>query len=256
MEERLQKIMARAGIASRRRAEEMIAAGKVSVNGVPVSELGSKADAERDEVRVEGRLISASRFEQVYLMLNKPEGYVTTTSDPEGRPTVMDLVKHAHQRIDPVGRLDFNTSGLLLFTSDGELTRFLTHPSSRVPKTYQVKVAGRIGPPAIEKLKKGPAIGGPALKPAEVEFLKVSRSGKNSWLKMTIHEGRTRQIRKMGEAVGHEVLKLKRVALGPLYLSDLPLGDFRYLTDKEVVGLKRLMAEPARAKPKKKRGAK
>jgi pseudouridine synthase len=256
MEERLQKIMARAGIASRRRAEEMIAAGKVSVNGVPVSELGSKADAERDEVRVEGRLISASRFEQVYLMLNKPEGYVTTTSDPEGRPTVMDLVKHAHQRIYPVGRLDFNTSGLLLFTSDGELTRFLTHPSSRVPKTYQVKVAGRIGPPAIEKLKKGPAIGGPALKPAEVEFLKVSRSGKNSWLKMTIHEGRTRQIRKMGEAVGHEVLKLKRVALGPLYLSDLPLGDFRYLTDKEVAGLKRLMAEPARAKPKKKRGAK
>jgi len=248
MEERLQKIMARAGVASRRKAEDMIAAGRVKVNGVTVKELGAKADPERDEVRVDGALISAAR-EHTYLMLHKPEGYVTTTHDPEDRPTVMDLVKKIKSRIYPVGRLDWATSGLLLLTSDGELTRFLTHPSSQVPKTYYVKVAGRISEPALKKLSQGPDIGGPPLKPSQVAFIKPSRGGgSHSWIEITIREGRTRQIRRMCEAVGHPVMKLKRVAQGPLLLGDLPSGEWRFLTEKEISGLKRLREKPPKKK--------
>jgi pseudouridine synthase len=176
-----------------------------------------------------------------YIMLHKPEGYVTTTSDPEGRPTVMDLVKKLKRRVYPVGRLDWATSGLLLLTSDGELTRFLTHPSSKVPKTYYVKVEGRIGPAALKKLEAGPDIGGRPLKPSRASFVKFSRGGTHSWIEMTISEGRTRQIRLMGEAVGHPVLKLKRTALGPLLLRDLPIGDWRFLTERETAALKKLL---------------
>lgn len=242
MEERLQKIISRAGVASRRKAEEMITAGRVKVNGMAVKELGAKADPERDEIRVDGTLISVA-LEPVYVMVNKPEGYVTTVSDPEDRPTVMKLVKHVHTRVYPVGRLDYATSGLLLLTSDGELTRFLTHPSSRVPKTYEVKVKGRVPPEAIKALREGPQIDKKPLQPVEVRFLRFSRTGQHSWLVMTIHEGRTRQIRRMCEAVGFDVLKLRRVAIGPILLGDLPAGDFRWLTDKEIANLKRLMKE-------------
>lgn len=241
--------MAAAGVASRRRAEEMIAAGQVTVNGVKVRELGSKADPERDEIRVAGQTI-ATAAEPIYFMLHKPEGYVTTTSDPEGRPTVMELLKRIRQRVYPVGRLDFNTSGLLLVTSDGALTRFLTHPSSNIPKTYLVKFEGRLNAKAIEQLKAGPDIGGRPLKPAEVKFLKPSRSGRHSWVQITIREGRTRQIRLMGEAVGHDVLKLKRIAVGPLALGDLPIGDFRPLSDGEVAALRRLLKPTPKSKPK------
>lgn len=247
MEERLQKIISRAGIASRRKAEELITAGRVKVNDMAVKELGAKADPQRDEIRVDGALISVA-LEPVYVMLNKPEGYVTTVSDPEGRPTVMNLVKKIRTRVYPVGRLDFATSGLLLLTSDGELTRFLTHPSSHVPKTYEVKVKGRIPPEAIRALREGPKIDKKPLKPAEVRFLKFSRTGQHSWLIMTIHEGRTRQIRRMCEAVGADVMKLKRVEIGPIKLGDLPPGDFRWLSDKEIALLKKLMKAKKAAK--------
>lgn len=253
MEERLQKIIARAGVASRRRAEELIAKGRVTVNGVKMAELGTRADPDRDEIRVDGRLISVDAG-QVYVMLHKPEGYVTTTNDPEGRSTVMMLVKRIRQRIYPVGRLDFETSGLLILSSDGDLTHYLTHPSSRTPKTYYTKVSGKITPAAIEKLKKGPDIGGPPLTPAEVRFVKFSRgAGTHSWIEITITEGRTHQIRRMCEVVGHPVLKLKRTALGPLRLGDLPVGEWRHLSEREVSALKKLAAGsgPANKKAKK-----
>jgi len=238
MEERLQKIIANAGLASRRRAEDLIRKGRVTVNGVPVSELGSKADPERDEIRVDGKLVHPG-FEHTYIMLHKPEGCVTTTKDPEGRPTVMDLVKRVPRRVYPVGRLDYDTSGLLLLTSDGELTRFVTHPSSKVEKLYYVKVKGRISQDTVRKLRKGPDIGERPLKPARVKFVKHSRGGAHSWIEMTITEGRTRQIRRMCEAVGHPVMKLKRVSLGPLELGRLPSGEWRLLTDREVSALMR-----------------
>lgn len=240
MEERLQKIIARAGVASRRQAEEIIVAGRVKVNGLTVKELGAKADPERDEVRVDGQLLSVA-LEPVYLMLHKPEGYVTTTRDPEGRPTVMHLCKRLKFRVYPAGRLDYDTSGLLLLSSDGPLTRFLTHPSSHLPKTYQIKVKGLIGPEAVAALKQGPDIGGRPLRPAEVKFLKPNRTGQHSWIQMTITEGRTRQIRKMCAAVGFPVLKLKRTWFGPLALGDLPAGEFRWLTDREISRLRKLM---------------
>lgn len=250
MEERLQKIISRAGLASRRTAERWIADGRVTVNGVVADEPGSKADPDRDEVRVDGKLVQVVA-EPAYYLLHKPEGYVTTTRDPEGRPTVMHLAKRIKSRVYPVGRLDWATSGLLLLTSDGDLTRMLTHPSSQVPKTYQVKLKGRIEEGAIQELRKGPDIGGPPLRPAQVRFVKHSRGGgAHSWIEMTITEGRTRQIRRMCEAVGHPVLKLKRTALGPLSLGDLPPGKHRPLTDREVSALKKLMARrKEKAKP-------
>lgn len=240
MEERLQKIIAARGAGSRRQAEAWIREGRVTVNGVRVTKLGSKADPARDEIRLDGRLLGFVG-DPVYLMLHKPEGYITSTRDPEGRPTVMQLVKKVRQRVYPVGRLDFNSSGLLLLTSDGGLARFLSHPSSEIPKTYYVKVTGRVTPRQLEKLARGPEIGGPPLKAARVRFLKTTPGARHSWLEITIHEGRNRQIRRMCEAVGHEVLKLKRVALGPLQLGDLPLGQYRELSASELAALKRLM---------------
>jgi 23S rRNA pseudouridine2605 synthase len=240
MEERLQKIISRAGVASRRKAEELIVAGRVTVNGVKERELGVRADPERDEIRVDGKLISQA-LEHLYVMLHKPEGYVTTTRDPEGRPTVMKLIKRIRQRVYPVGRLDYDTSGLLLFTSDGDLARFITHPSSEVKKTYSVKVKGAASPGAVKELKKGPKIGGRPLKPSEARFVKTTPGGRHSWVSLTISEGRTRQIRRMCEAVGHPVLKLKRIALGPLLLGGLPVGEWRHLTDRELSDLRRLM---------------
>jgi len=254
MEERLQKIIAGAGLTSRRMAEEWIKKGRVSVNGLTVDELGAKADPERDEIRVDGNLVSALP-EEIYVMVHKPEGYVTTTKDPEGRDTVMQLVKRIKRRVFPVGRLDYNTSGLLLMTSDGELTRFLTHPGSEVEKTYQVKVRDKIGDDDVNRLREGPDIGGKPLKPSKVNFLKYSRKGaKHSWIEMTITEGRTRQIRSMCEEVGHPVMKLKRVAVGPLSLGTLPVGEWRLLTDKEEASLKRLMKKKGKEKGKSGKG--
>jgi 23S rRNA pseudouridine2605 synthase len=236
--ERLQKIIAAAGIASRRKAEELITSGHVRVNGTVVTELGSKADAEVDHVRVNGKLLQGSQ-RHTYLLLNKPKGYVTTVSDPEKRPTVMDLMRGVKGRVYPIGRLDYASEGLLLMTNDGDLAHRLMKAASHVPKTYVVKVAGTPKEESIAKLRAGVSIAtddGKRVRtgPAAVRVVKVAA---NPWYEITLIEGRNRQIRRMFEAVGHHVEKIKRVKYGPLTL-DVPPGEYRSLTLKEIERLK------------------
>jgi 23S rRNA pseudouridine2605 synthase len=237
--ERLQKIIATAGVASRRKAEELITSGHVQVNGTTITELGSKADAETDHIRVNGKLLQREQQRHVYLLLNKPKGYVTTMNDPEKRPTVMDLVRGVKGRVYPVGRLDYASEGLLLLTNDGELANRLMKAASHVPKTYVVKVAGTPAEEAIAKLRAGISIAtddGKRVRtgPAAVRIVKQAA---NPWYEITLIEGRNRQIRRMFEAVGHHVEKIKRVRYGPLAL-DVPPGEYRSLTLKEVQRLK------------------
>ena len=236
--ERLQKIIAAAGIASRRKAEELITSGHVQVNGQVVRELGSKADPETDHVRVNGKLLHGAQ-RHVYLLLNKPKGYVTTMKDPEKRPTVMDLIRGVKGRVYPVGRLDYASEGLLLMTNDGELANQLMKAASHVAKTYVVKVAGVPKEEAIAKLRAGVSIAtddGKRVKtgPAGVRVVKETA---NPWYEITLIEGRNRQIRRMFEAVGHHVEKIKRVRYGPLTL-DVPPGEYRPLSLKEIARLK------------------
>ena len=237
--ERLQKIIAAAGIASRRKAEQLITSGHVQVNGTTITELGSKADAESDHIRVNGKLLQPREQRHVYLLLNKPKGYVTTVSDPEKRPTVMDLIRGVKGRVYPVGRLDYASEGLLLLTNDGELANRLMKAASHVPKTYVVKVAGTPKEEALAKLRAGISVATDEGKrvrtgPASVRVVKVAA---NPWYEITLIEGRNRQIRRMFEAVGHHVEKIKRVRYGPLAL-DVPPGEFRSLTLREVERLK------------------
>jgi 23S rRNA pseudouridine2605 synthase len=248
--ERLQKIIAAAGIASRRKAEQLIASGHVQVNGTVVTELGSKADPQIDHIRVNGKLLHGAQ-RQLYLLLNKPKGYVTTVSDPAKRPTVMDLMRGVKGRVYPVGRLDYASEGLLLLTNDGELAHKLMKAASHVLKTYVVKVAGTPKQDAIAKLRAGVSIAtddGKRVKtgPAGVRIVKEAA---NPWYEVTLVEGRNRQIRRMFEAVGHHVEKIKRVRYGPLTL-DVPPGKFRPLTAAEVDRLKAAsvtgMARPKR----------
>jgi 23S rRNA pseudouridine2605 synthase len=245
--ERLQKIIATAGIASRRKAEELITQGRVTVNGQTVTELGTKADPERDHIKVDGKLLRGPAH-HITLVLNKPKGYVTTVSDPEGRPTVMDLVKHAGKRIYPVGRLDFGSEGLLLLTNDGDLANYLTRAASHVPKTYLVKVAGVPAADDIEKLRHGIRIGSkPGVRgmhavrtaPAQV---RIVREAENPWYEVTLIEGKNRQIRRMFEEIGHHVEKIKRVRYGSLTL-DVEPGKFRELTPREVAELRKARPE-------------
>ena len=240
--ERLQKIIAAAGVASRRKAEELITTGRVQVNGQMVTELGTKADPEQDHIRVDGKLLRGpERYS--YIVLNKPKGYVTTVSDPEKRPTVMDLVRSVRGRVYPVGRLDWASEGLLLLTNDGELANALMKASSNVPKTYVVKVAGQPEEAKLEKLRRGVSIaekGGRRVRTAPAR-IKLIREGDNPWLEVTIVEGRNRQIRKMFEEVGHHVEKIRRVQYGPLSL-DVPPGEFRSLSLQEVSQLKKAAA--------------
>jgi len=254
--ERLQKIIAAAGIASRRKAEQLITSGLVSVNGQTVTELGSKADPEHDHIRVNGKPLKGPE-RHTYLLLNKPKGYVTTVSDPEGRPTVLDLVRGIGARIYPVGRLDYLSEGLLLLTNDGDLAQKLMHASSHVPKTYLVKVSGQPSADAVGKLRSGMLLppGRSPLKtlagkladerqrrrsvatrigPVQIRML---REAANPWYEVTLIEGRNRQIRRMFEAIGHHVEKIKRVRYGPLQL-DVEPGKFRHLTAREVAQLK------------------
>jgi 23S rRNA pseudouridine2605 synthase len=254
--ERLQKIIAAAGIASRRRAEELITGGLVSVNGQTVSTLGAKADPEHDQIKVNGKPLHGPE-RHIYLLLNKPKGCVTTVADPEGRPTVLDLVRGVGARIYPVGRLDYLSEGLLLLTNDGELAQKLTHASSHVPKTYLVKISGKPSDEQIEKLRGGirlPPERSPlkvpagklrdvaqrrssaAVQTAPVQ-IKLLRAAANPWYEVTLVEGRNRQIRRMFEEIGHHVEKIKRVRYGPLQL-DVEPGKFRHLTAKEVGQLK------------------
>lgn len=248
--ERLQKIIAAAGIASRRKAEELISTGRVQVNGQIVTELGSKADPEHDHIRVDGKLLRG-RERYSYILLNKPRGYVTTMSDPEHRPTVMDLLRGVRGRVYPVGRLDWASEGLLLLTNDGDLANALMKAASHVPKTYLVKLAGTPEEEKLDKLRRGVSIaekGGRRVRTAPAK-IRVIREAENPWLEVTLAQGRNRQIRKMFEEVGHHVEKIRRVQYGPLSL-DVPPGEFRSLSPEEVSRLKaatRIQRE--RAKP-------
>ena len=242
--ERLQKIIAAAGIASRRKAEELIAAGRVQVNGQTITELGIKADLETDHIRVNGRLLK-SEEQHVYLLLNKPKGYVTTVSDPENRPTVMQLIQGIKTRVYPVGRLDYASEGLLLLTNDGALANKLMKAASQVPKTYVVKVAGTPSVEALEKLRGGVSIStgdGRRVRTAPAT-IRIVKEGSNPWYEITLIEGRNREIRRMFEKVGHHVEKIKRVRYGPLTL-DVPPGEFRKLTAREVDRLRTSCNKP------------
>jgi 23S rRNA pseudouridine2605 synthase len=235
MSERLQKLIAAAGIASRRHAEEMIAAGEVTVNGKVVTEPGTKADPERDHIKVRGRLINPllKSRELFYVLLNKPRGYLTSLADPEGRPLVTELVPHALGRLHPVGRLDFNTEGLLLLTNDGEFTNFITSARNRVAKVYEVKVKGVPPEDAIERLRRGITLeDGVRTAPAEIKM--TDESTTNTWYEVVLHEGRNQQIRRMFDAIGHSVIKLRRVKIGFLKDERLAPKQWRFLTPAEV----------------------
>lgn len=234
-EERLQKVLARAGVASRRAAEEMIRQGRVSVNGRVVTEVGTKVRPDLDVVAVDGKPI-AGRQHLVYLAMNKPAGYVSTAADTHGRPTVLDLVP-VGARVYPVGRLDLDTEGLLLLTNDGDFAYLVTHPKHALEKEYRALVRGRPGPEALEKLRRGVEIDGRKTAPATVEV--VSSLPTATWLRIVLHEGRKRQVRRMCEAVGHPVLTLRRVRIGPIELGSLPPGAVRELTAAEVMSIVR-----------------
>ena len=247
--QRLQKILAAAGVASRRKAEELIAQGRVQVNKETVSTLGAKADPQHDDIRVDGKRVHAVETFR-YFMLNKPKGYVTTTSDPEGRPTVMEFFSRIPLRLYPVGRLDYLSDGLLLVTNDGGLMQKLTHASSHVPKTYLVKVSGVPTEDALNRLRRGVSI--PLGKPGSSEGrvktaparIRLFREGDNPWYEVTLTEGRNRQLRKMFEHVGHHVEKIRRIAYGPLTLNVEP-GEVRELTPQEVRALQRTSTSKA-----------
>ncbi|MHB1937961.1 MAG: pseudouridine synthase [Acidobacteriaceae bacterium] len=253
--ERLQKILASAGIASRRKAEEFILEGRVQVNGQIVSELGSKADPVHDHIRVDGKLVHPAG-EYRYYMLNKPKQFVTTVSDPQGRPTVMQFFSRIKLRMFPVGRLDYHSEGLLLVTNDGELANALTRAASHVPKTYLVKVSGIPSEEALNALRRGVSIplgdpesntgyrGREARVRTAPATVRLFRAGENPWYEITITEGRNRQLRKMFEEVGHHVEKIRRVEYGPLVL-DLPPGESRELTAQEVQALYRAAKLPS-----------
>ena len=234
-EERLQKILANAGIASRRKCEELILNGKVEVNGEIVTELGTKV-SDKDTVKYNGKIVKPEE-EKVYILLNKPIGYVTTAKDQFNRETVLDLVK-INKRIVPVGRLDMYTSGALILTNDGEFVNMLTHPKNEVNKTYNVTVKGNITKEDVENLQNGIEIDdGYITKPAKVKILKIDEEKNISRIQITIHEGKNRQVRKMCEAINKKVLALHRSKIGNIEVNNLKVGNWRYLTNKEIENL-------------------
>lgn len=240
MELRLQKILSSAGVASRRSAERLMAEGRVSVNGEVVRELGTRADPDADDIRVDGRPV-ARPARRLYLLLNKPRGYVTTRSDPEGRPTVLDLLPDVREYVFPVGRLDYDSEGLLLLTNDGDLAAGLTHPSHEVPREYHARVRGVPDRHALDRLANGVTLDGRRTAPAQVALLErgLGQAGDQALVSLTLHEGRTRQVRRMLEAVGHPVVRLRRVRIGPITDATLPLGRYRPLRPGEVDALRR-----------------
>ncbi|GAG64502.1 unnamed protein product [marine sediment metagenome] len=241
MIERLQKYLAGVGVDSRRKCEELILQGQVRVNDTVVTKLGTKIDPQKDTVEVKGKLIKyKEKKHYCYILLNKPKGYLTSLSDPFGRPIVLDLLKDIKERVYPVGRLDFNSEGLLILTNDGELTHALTHPTKEVEKVYIVKVKGI---PSSEKLKilsKGVTLkGNYKISPCNIYLLKITNG--NAILKIKIREGKKRQIRKMGEYIGHFVLKLRRTQFGPISLKGVKPGEYRYLNKEEIRSLKKIL---------------
>jgi 23S rRNA pseudouridine2605 synthase len=243
MQERLQKLLSQAGIASRRQAETMITAGRVAVNGTVVTELGSKADPDQDMIVVDGRPLMVTAVKR-YILLYKPSGYMTTLKDPEGRPLVIDLLKGIGERVYPVGRLDYNSEGLLLLTSDGDWANRLAHPRYEIDKEYHVRVQGKVTPEQVARLTGGVSLEDGRTAPALVSLLKESEH--NSWISVTIHEGRYRQVRRMCEAVGLSVVRLRRNRYGFLNLAGLNPGEFRELTAEEA---KRLADDPRATAP-------
>jgi len=231
MQERLQKILAKAGIASRRKAEELIRQGKVTVDGRVVTEMGIQVDPDHQRIEFNGKPVTVEE-KKVYILLHKPTGYVSTVHDPQGRPIVTELIKGIQERIFPVGRLDLDTEGALLLTNDGELAQKILHPSHEVNKTYRATVKGKPSKKKVEMLRRGIDIDGRKTWPALVKLLSAGSS--ETTLQITIHEGRKRQVRKMCEAVGHPVLKLKRTAYGKLKLGNLAPGKFRFLAKKDL----------------------
>lgn len=230
MEERLQKVIAKAGLASRRDAEKMILAGRVSVNNQVVKELGSKADSEKDEIRLDGMLIYVE-LEKIYIMLNKPSGYVTTLRDPQNRPIVSDLLPTDVPRVFPAGRLDYDSQGLLLLTNDGDLAQRLIHPRFRIPKVYQVKIKGRLSNAEIRTLQVGIELDDGKFKPDDVRVVRINE--KSTWLSITLRSGKNRIIRRTFEALGHDVTMLVRTRIGDLELGNLKEGAHRFLTKAE-----------------------
>jgi 23S rRNA pseudouridine2605 synthase len=238
MEQRLQKLIAAAGIASRRHAEELIAAGRVTVNGEVVKELGSKADPDKDHIKVNGKLINPQlqSREKVHVLLNKPKGYLSSVSDPEGRPLVTELLPPSLGKLYPVGRLDFNTEGLLLLTNDGDFTNFITAARNRVEKVYEVKVKGVPTEGAIQRLRRGITLeDGTRTAPAKIKLLHETQT--NAWYEVLLHQGRNQQVRRMFELIGHSVLKLRRVRIGFLNDENLKPGYWRLLAPSEVARL-------------------
>jgi len=234
--ERLQKVMAHAGVASRRKSEEIIAEGRVKVNGEIITEMGFKVDPKQDEIVVDGEVISEEK--KRYILLNKPEGYITTVSDPEDRPTVMDLIPDLKQRLYPAGRLDYDSSGLLIMTNDGDLTYKLTHPKKEVDKKYRVLADGELSREDFKKFEAGMIIDGQKTAPAEIS--NVNYKDYQTEFDVVIHEGRNRQVRRMCKIAGFPVASLKRIAFAFLTLEGVKEGDFRYLSDQEVNKLKNI----------------
>jgi len=235
MKDRLQKILSRAGVSSRRAAEEIILAGRVAVNGVVISELGAKADPDHDTITVDGKRLGTD-IARVYIVLYKPAGYMTTLKDPQGRPLVTDLLKGIRERVYPVGRLDYNTEGVLLLTNDGEWANALAHPRHEVDKEYHVRVQGQVSPVQTQRLTAGVELEDGMTAPALVRVIRESDN--NTWLSITIHEGRYRQVRRMCEAVSLSVVRLKRARYGFLGLEGLTAGKFRFLTPEEAERLR------------------
>ena len=249
MEERLQKIIANAGIASRRAAEEMIEQGQVSVNGRIITELGAKADPARDHIKVRGRLINSQLVnrEKKYYLINKPRGYLSAVSDPKSRPLVAHLLPPSRRRgLHPVGRLDFNTEGLIVLTNDGDLTQLLTK-GGKVDKVYEVKVKGTPSDEQIARLRRGIKIGESHTAPAQIRLLERTKEGGNCWFEVILREGKNQQIRKMFDAIGHSVMKLHRVSIGHLTAHGLPMGEYRELKPGEVT---RFFQPTPKPKPK------
>lgn len=240
---RLQKFLSEAGVTSRRKAEEIIREGRVRVNGKQVTGLGAQVNPERDKVTMDGKRVRPKPFR--YIILHKPPGVVSTREDPKGRPKVVDMVPDVGVRLYPVGRLDFDASGVMLLTNDGDVAAAMTHPSYHTPRTYLVKVKGRPDEKALEKLRKGVVLeDGRKTLPAKVALARVKRGGRtptsNTWLKFTLKEGRYRQIKRMCKAVRHPALKIERVRMGPVKLGDLPAGAWRHATREETQALRRL----------------
>lgn len=237
--ERIQKILARAGVASRREAERMMLEGRVLVNGKVADQLGFKADPLKDHIKVDGKILFRPE-PKITLLLNKPKGYLSTVKDPTGRPTVMDLLKGVKWRVYPLGRLDFDAEGLLLLTNDGDLAYHLSHPKFSIPRTYWAKVEGIPEKKELMRLKRGVMLEDGEARVASAHILRQME--KHSWVEAAVTEGRNHLVKRIFSAIGHPVLKLKRVGFGPIRLGNLPVGELRSLTDEEMEGLKKLIA--------------